>query len=208
MTEQDRAPAKRRKDTIIDEATRLFAERGYAASSMADLAASVGLRKASLFHHFPSKDELYNAVLERIMEGVAEPISSALTDNGSFPERLDRLNDGFVSAFGHRPFAARLVAREMMDWGPFARSRFDELVAPALRVAESFIESGQQAGAFVRRDIRQLLLSLLSLHVLPFAAAPLVQAMTKADASSNEFIDARRAELRDQVRALMLVPVD
>lgn len=204
MTTDETVPAKRRKDTIIDEATRLFAERGYAASSMADLAESVGLRKASLFHHFPSKDDLYSAVLERIMGALSEPIAASLSDSGTFPERLDRLNDGFVAAFGQRPFAARIVAREMMDWGPFARSRFDELVAPAFRVAEAFFEAGQEAGAFVRRDIRQLLLSLLSLHVLPFAAAPLVQAMANVDPMSDEFVATRRSELRGQVRALLL----
>ena len=53
-----------RKEEIVAEATRLFAERGYEGASMGDLAERVGLRKASLFHHFPSKDVLYATVLD------------------------------------------------------------------------------------------------------------------------------------------------
>jgi AcrR family transcriptional regulator len=44
--------SKLRKEEIVAEATRLFAERGYEGTSMGDLAERVGLRKASLFHHF------------------------------------------------------------------------------------------------------------------------------------------------------------
>ena len=59
-----------RKEEILVEATRLFAERGYEGASMGDLAERVGLRKASLFHHFPSKDVLYATVLTQLMDSV------------------------------------------------------------------------------------------------------------------------------------------
>ena len=68
----------KRRDSIVDEATRLFAERGYAGASMADLAERVGLRKASLFHHFPSKELLYAAVLERPVNELGAVVSQAI----------------------------------------------------------------------------------------------------------------------------------
>lgn len=196
---------KRRKDAILDEATRLFAERGYAACSMADLAECVGLRKASLFHHFPSKDDLYGAVLERLTRSIAETISRTVSNDGGYHEQLDRMSDGMVSAFGEQPFAARIVAREMMDWGPFARSRFNELVAPVLQAAEGFLRAGQEAGAFARRDVHHLVLSLMGLHVMPFAVHEMVKALTKAESLTSEFLERRRTEVRAQVRALVLV---
>src|SRR5690348_9509885 len=104
MTTEPPPATKRRKDAILDEATRLFAERGYAACSMADLAECVGLRKASLFHHFPSKDDLYGAVLERLTRSIAETISRSVSTDGAYHEQLDRMSDGMVSAFGEQPF--------------------------------------------------------------------------------------------------------
>src|SRR3954452_7464498 len=80
-----------RKEEILAEATRLFAERGYEGASMGDLAERVGLRKASLFHHFPSKDVLYATVLTELMEHVKVAIVSAASAQGTFAERLDAL---------------------------------------------------------------------------------------------------------------------
>ena len=80
---------RKRRDQILDEATRLFAERGYDGTSMSDLAASVGLRKASLFHHFASKEELKSAVLDRL---VREVVHVTQHDHGPQPlgQQLER----------------------------------------------------------------------------------------------------------------------
>lgn len=203
MTTEPPPATKRRKDAILDEATRLFAERGYAACSMADLAECVGLRKASLFHHFPSKDDLYGAVLERLMRTLSETIAQSISA-GPLEEQLDRMSDGMVSAFGEQPFAARIVAREMMDWGPFARTRFGELVAPVLQASEAFLKAGQDSGVFAKRDVHQLVFTLMGLHVLPFAVGELVKSVTQLEPSSPDFIERRRAAVREQVRALVL----
>lgn len=203
-TESPAGTTKRRKDAILDEATRLFAERGYAACSMADLAECVGLRKASLFHHFPSKDDLYGAVLERLVKTVSDTINASIAPGGSFSEQLDRMSDGMVSAFGEQPFAARIVAREMMDWGPFLRAKFNDLVHPVLVASEAFLKAGQEAGAFQKRDVGQLILTLMSMHVMPFAVGEMVKHLAKLEASAPEFIAARRQIVRDQVRQLVL----
>lgn len=53
---------------ILDEAERLFRTRGYHAVTMRDIASEVGIRQASLYYHFPSKEELFVAVCERMFE--------------------------------------------------------------------------------------------------------------------------------------------
>jgi AcrR family transcriptional regulator len=50
-------------DGILDRAAALFARRGFAKTSVQDVADAVGLSKAGLLHHFPSKDSLHEAVL-------------------------------------------------------------------------------------------------------------------------------------------------
>ncbi len=204
MTTELQGGQKRRKDAILDEATRLFAERGYAACSMADLAECVGLRKASLFHHFPSKDDLYGAVLERLMRSLSDTITASISPGGSYQEQLDRMSDGMVAAFGEQPFAARIVAREMMDWGPFVRARFNELVAPVLQATRTFLEGGMEAGAFKRRDVSQVILSLMGLHLMPFAVGEMAKVLTQRESSSAEYISARREAVREHARALVL----
>ena len=51
---------------LVDVATRLFAERGYDGTSIEAVLAESGVSRGSLYHHFPSKDALFWAVLEGI----------------------------------------------------------------------------------------------------------------------------------------------
>jgi len=75
-----------RRQRVLDEATRLFSERGYAAVSTSDVARAAGVAEGSVFHYFGSKQELLRAVGERyggefaaaMFSGV-EPVASPAT---------------------------------------------------------------------------------------------------------------------------------
>lgn len=56
---------RRRREEILDAATKLFGEYAYSGVSMRDVAAETGVTHAGLRYHFPSKDDLLLAVLER-----------------------------------------------------------------------------------------------------------------------------------------------
>jgi AcrR family transcriptional regulator len=53
------------RERILSTAASLFASRGYHGTRLHDIATVVGIQKASLFHHFPSKADIYRAALER-----------------------------------------------------------------------------------------------------------------------------------------------
>jgi AcrR family transcriptional regulator len=65
-----------RRAAIVRIATTLFGQRGYAAVPLAEIAGLVGVTKAALYHHFPSKDDLYTEVmcdlLQRISAGIRQ----------------------------------------------------------------------------------------------------------------------------------------
>ncbi len=62
----------RRADEIIDAAARVFAERGYHGTSTQAIADVVGMRQASLYYYFPSKEAALEVVCARGVEGHAE----------------------------------------------------------------------------------------------------------------------------------------
>ena len=198
------ANSKPRKDEILDHATRLFAERGYEGTSMADLAERVGMRKASLFYHFASKDVLYAAVLDRLIGAVAQEMTTAVTAEGSFTERLDTLSDAITNVLGAQPFAARLIIREAMDWGPVIRDTLATRILAVLGAAEQFLVAGQEAGVFVRLDPKQLLISVVGVHFMPFGIGGIVERFIGTDPYDPAFIGARRDAVRAQVRCLLL----
>ena len=197
-----------RKDAILDEATRLFAERGYEGTSMADLAERVGLRKASLFHHFASKEQLRRAVLERLVQRVTNALSNANAEvNGGadgFARSLDAVSDAVIELLSQQPYAARLVLREAMEWETGSKDTLSEAFAESLRVGERFVSSAQQSGFCVDGDPKQIIASLMGLHLLPFALGGMMERFTGHAPWSDTFLESRKAAVRSQVRSLLL----
>ena len=74
------AAAVTRPDQILDIAARQFRARGYAAVSMRDIATEAGMRTPSLYYHFPSKDDLVMAVMDRGITVVRAAVMAALED--------------------------------------------------------------------------------------------------------------------------------
>lgn len=209
-TPPSRPPALRkrkklRKEEIVAEATRLFAERGYEGTSMGDLAERVGLRKASLFHHFESKDALYATVLSELIESVQGAIASAATAEGSFVDRLDGLTDAITATLGAQPHAARLFIREAMDWGPVMRDQLADTVQIVLAASVEFARAGQREGVFdPDLDPEHIIISLIGVYFIPFVIDRTIEGFAGKSPFAAPFIDDRRRAVREQIRNLVL----
>lgn len=189
----------------MTEATRLFAERGYEGASMGDLAERVGLRKASLFHHFPSKDVLYATVLSELLEQVKGAILVAALSEGSFAQRLDALSDALTVTLGAQPHAARLMVREAMDWGPVMRERLAKTINDVLAASVEFAKAGQREGSFNPDiDPTQMIVSLIGIHFMPFSIGEIVERFTGSSPFHAAFVEERKTAVREQVRLLVL----
>jgi TetR/AcrR family transcriptional regulator len=199
-------PKRLRKEEIVAEATRLFAERGYEGASMGDLAERVGLRKASLFHHFPSKDVLYSTVLRELLENVKVAILSAALADGSFAERLDALTEGVTDVLSAQPYAARLLVREAMDWGPVMKGGLGRTINDVLAAGLEFAKAGQRAGEFnPDLDASQVLVSFVGIHLMPFAIGEVVEGFTGTSPFHPAFVRDRKVAVRMHIRDLALV---
>lgn len=100
MTDSQAASGRER---ILDSSARLFAEHGYAETSLRVIAADIDMKAGSLYYHFASKDELFVSVLERGIElmmdrfelvelEIADTVSSAgMTDRAADDEPMQRM---------------------------------------------------------------------------------------------------------------------
>lgn len=76
------------RDRILDDAARLFARDGYDGTSLGELAASVGATKAAIYHYFPSKKAIYEAIIVRTLEGLRHHVSQATAQASAPGEAL------------------------------------------------------------------------------------------------------------------------
>lgn len=103
------------RELLLEEATRQFAECGFSGASLASIAAGCGLGNAGVLHHFPSKERLYKAVLERISEWLAEDVEQALAGFDTAAERLRAMIRRTIAGIIANPGVERLVLREILD---------------------------------------------------------------------------------------------
>jgi len=86
------------RDALLDSAEQLARSRGFDAFSYADLSRKVGIRKASIHHHFPTKADLALALITRYRENFAAALSLMASRAPSGGERLRGYLDAYRSA--------------------------------------------------------------------------------------------------------------
>jgi AcrR family transcriptional regulator len=134
-------PRPDRKTEILDAAARLFAERGYAAVSIRDLAQEIHTTPAALYHHFADKDALYGATLRHVFSDKAAAMT-IVVNRGDAPEvTLGRLIVWLTRQLSENPILARLAQRELLA-GDRERIRMltEDLMAAPFREIERLMQ--------------------------------------------------------------------
>lgn len=159
---------RRRKEArpteIIAAAVRLFADHGFAATKLDDVAHRAGVAKGSIYLYFATKEDLFRAVVRSavvpqvdVVRGMAEAFK------GSLAELLPQLLQGAASIIGRAEvFAvARMVIGESRNFPDLARIWHDEVVAPILGALSSVIARAQAAGEVTDGDARLIAFSVM-----------------------------------------------
>ena len=98
------------RDEILEHASRLFAEQGYRATSVRQVAEASGCTKPALYYHFANKEALYLACLEANARRVLQ-IEAALDAQKPVPERLRHGLTLFFQHVARYPLGMRLLMR-------------------------------------------------------------------------------------------------
>ena len=86
-TIQDASPSSR--EQLLDAAARLFGRKGYDATSVREIGGALGISAAALYHHFPSKEEIFCATHLKGMEMISGAVRTACTNVDGPWERLE-----------------------------------------------------------------------------------------------------------------------
>jgi AcrR family transcriptional regulator len=93
-------PADERRRAVLTEALKLFAERGYAAVTMDDIARAAGLTKGGVYFHFPSKEAVLLAALQQQLDQFAADLKWRLAAEPNARRRLELYVQAHLSTLG------------------------------------------------------------------------------------------------------------
>lgn len=162
------APPTSRKEIILARAEQHFADHGFQGASLSAIARECEVGNPGLLHHFPSKEVLYRAVLEKQAEALMARMRKRVGAGASLPARLQAYVALQVEWMQTRPTGFRLVTRELLD-------NAERIQQAQIRPLESFLldslallEEAQAAG-LIRREIPAVVVLTIILGTLNYA---------------------------------------
>jgi TetR/AcrR family transcriptional regulator len=202
-----RTDAPRRRSTgeatraaILAAAERHFAERGFEAARLEDIAADVGIRRAAIFYHFSDKHELYAAMLDEVF-GAAQRV---LPMAGSAAERIEASMSGWIDYVARRPTVARLILREAASAQKGVASPLMGAGSALVGSFRALIAEGVASGEFKPLIDPHRFISLMGATTFfHFAAMPSLTPDVPFDPSSEVEVEGYKREILQLARCML-----
>ncbi len=183
---------ERRKEArpgeLLEAALDLFVEKGFASTRSEEVAARAGVSKGTLFLYFPSKEELFKAVVrENIVRHQTEGAEEIARFTGTSAEMLEYLMLEWWRRYGATKASgiSKLVMSEASNFPDLARFFQDEVVTPGHAMIRSVLQRGIDRREFRTIDldltVHSVLAPLLFLVTWKHSMAPCCPGTTPID---------------------------
>lgn len=186
------------KDELLTAAMTLFGKLGYDGTTLDAVAESAGVRKQSLLYYFPSKEELFQACVDRLGEILSSALERALEGPELGWDRVENVIRSIFRMAAEHPQAAPF-AREAARRSPQVVGKVAGALEPLRKRALLFLERGMDEGIFQRQDPGLLLFTLYTAIVGSLTEAGVLRAVA-GGATGRMALQKRQEELIQFVR--------
>ncbi|GAB2889648.1 TetR/AcrR family transcriptional regulator [Paralcaligenes sp. KSB-10] len=159
------APVHRtaRKDEILEVAARLFADEGYKAVSLLDIAEAVGLSKTTLYHYFDRKEEILGTIVVSTVRQLSEHVDAAVARHTEPQDRLIAFMEAQAEFFEtHQAFFQVLLTRFANLKEPNMRDVAIEWRVNYENTIRNIVRDGIAAGLFQARSPNAVVRAVIS----------------------------------------------
>ena len=192
-------------DRILVAAEALFAERGFAGTAVRDIAARCGLNAASLYNHFPSKQALYESVLERGIRPLLDEVVRAATTDELGPALGDRIIDALMAHLERTPHLPRLVQHEAVRGGEHLATLARRWIRPLFDQGLTALKRTPNTLRWTDDELPLLIAAYLHVVFGHFAMAPLLSEVLDEDPLSPASV-ARQTRFLRKLTHLLVAP--
>jgi len=141
----DSASSVSTSEHMLQQARKLFSERGFSAVSINDIVAAAEVSKPTLYYYYPDKEALYSAVLQQIIEQAGASVAEVMTQSLPFRGKLLRLTECF---FEHSPTSLPCMMRDVTQHlkEPFSKNILEAYQATIYQPVEALFAQGIAEG--------------------------------------------------------------
>lgn len=154
-----------RPGEIVEAALAVFAEKGFAAARLDEIAARAGVSKGALYLYFETKEDLFRAVVEQAIAPNIERVRAVVAAHpGPFSELLRLVPDRITTLLETLPIGGvvKMVIGEARNFPELARVWHDRLIAQALGAMADAVSAAQARGEVKAGDPRAFALQLMA----------------------------------------------
>ena len=200
-------PVRRRKgeltaERILDVAEAVFADRGYAGATLRDVATRAGLRTPSLYNHFPNKESLYAAVLERGIRPVLDVLSEVVEARAQSDHDVRQPVERTMALVARRPNLPRLIQHETLSGGRHLTPMLREWIQRTFARAYQMVEASSAASRWEPDQFPLLVLAMYHVFVGYFAIAHVYKDLNGQDLLTEQALAKQTRFFGDLVAAL------
>jgi TetR/AcrR family transcriptional regulator len=188
-----------RRDIIV-AAEAIFAEQGFTAGRLTDIAARVVIQRPSIVYHFRDKRELYETVLSGLFGSLLGRIQRVLASGKPLENRIEDVVSAWVRFVGERPAAARILLREAADASSERSPVVAQYVEPIIHGIHNAIREGQRQGIFLPIDPFHFTLAVAGATIFFVAGKPTLAPAWPFNPLEPEQLRAHEAELLQATR--------
>ena len=162
------APPAPTREVILDTAERLFAARGVEGVAVRDLAREMGITASSLYNHFPGKQALYDAVLERGLGPIVDVVAG---QDGLGPERVHATLDRLTAHLTRHPHLARLLQRALLEESPAVQALLERWIGSLYREGIAVVRKAARDAGWEAEQVPHLGVALFGMIFAYFTNA-------------------------------------
>jgi AcrR family transcriptional regulator len=159
-----RAKAEMYRRLILEAAEKVFAEHGFDAAKIQDIAQAAGIALGTLYTVFPGKTEIYDAIQELRGREILESIFRSIQGYGDFLDAAMRGIDAYVRSLAARPDYLRMHLREGLSWAEREVLKSSEQVATwerGMSLAVNLLQAGIDRGVLFADNPPELQLKMM-----------------------------------------------
>jgi len=131
--------ARSQRERLLEAAVRVVAEKGYAATTVADLTREAGISRTTFYEMFDDKEGCFLAAYDGIVDALVRRVAAAYEGEGTWPQRARAGLSALLEMLAEEPDVARLALVDVGSAGPAAQRRF----RAALQRLTPFFDEGR-----------------------------------------------------------------